>query len=200
MKPSHAWLRSIMWAELAGGCRWHGERVAKSIGIVEGEAFTRSKRLPVIHKAIVIVESPKHRGIYQPHRTEPSTTDVNVGDTATRQAHVHDLNGVGGDSIGKRRRGTLEYHDVVLCACRAYSITIAVLYMCMHIYQVSKVKANMMVLINLRQGGYTIPVDCSSFRATADVLFFLEKTIFLMLPWLTVSSPWIDSSTAFIHF
>ena len=68
------------------------EEVAKAIGVLEGEAFSRAKRLPIVNQAIVIVESPEYCGIDQPDRTKPSTTDVNVGDTTPRYADVHNLN------------------------------------------------------------------------------------------------------------
>lgn len=60
--------------------RCYSQRIWKTVSILEGERFSRAKRLSIIDKAIVIAYSPEHTRVYKSDRAEPSTADMNVAD------------------------------------------------------------------------------------------------------------------------
>ena len=94
--------------------RGNRKGVTEAVGILEREAFTGAKSLPIVDKAVIIADSPKHSWIDQPGRAEPTAAEVNVGDAAARDANVEDLDRVRRNTIGKWGCWSLEYHYVVL--------------------------------------------------------------------------------------
>lgn len=88
--------------------------VEESIGVLKGQCTAIDQRLAIVHKAVVVVKALEDPRIHKPSRAEPTTGEVDARDITTADTHVHDLNGVGGNTTWEWARGTLVYHYVCL--------------------------------------------------------------------------------------
>lgn len=66
--------------------------------------MSRTKSVAIINNAIIIADTPENKRVYEPGRAEPAAAEVNVGNAATGDAGVEDLNRVRRNSTRERSR------------------------------------------------------------------------------------------------
>lgn len=90
-----------------------GKGVGVGLSVLEGDAASGGDGLAVVDEAVVISEAAEDGGVDGTGGAEPAAGEVDVGDGATRDADVDDVDGVRRDAAGQRRCGCLMKHDVL---------------------------------------------------------------------------------------
>ncbi|KAK3018010.1 hypothetical protein RJ639_004386 [Escallonia herrerae] len=91
-----------------------GERVTESVGVLEGEGAAVGEGLAVVDDAVVVAKALEDAGVDEAGGAEPATGEVDAGDIAAVDAHVHDLHRVRGYAAGQGGGGALVDHDIRL--------------------------------------------------------------------------------------
>jgi hypothetical protein len=90
--------------------------VGEGVGVLERNGATVLQGFPVIHEAVVVGKPLEDLGVDEMGGAEPTTGQMNAGDVATSDAHIHYLHRVGGNATRECRRGALGHHYVFFAA------------------------------------------------------------------------------------
>lgn len=91
--------------------------IGEAVGVLERNGIAGAEGFAVVDEAVIVGKAAKNEGINQAGGAVPAAGDVDVGDAAAvAHTDVADIDEVGGDPVGERRRWTLIYDDAVLGA------------------------------------------------------------------------------------
>ena len=102
------WL--LISADNGGDREW----VRKGVGVLKRQCSTVGEGSAVVDEAVVVAEALEDSRVDEASGAEPSAAEVDAGDVTAGEAHVHDLNGVGGYAAREWRRGALVDHYISL--------------------------------------------------------------------------------------